>query len=440
MGRAAIRLMAIAMLALLPGLANADDDVMVFGQDTYATGQTTTLDVASPRSAFVSGFTASLDGPVTKDAHIAGGHVSVDAPVSGDLYAAGAWVSIDDAVGGDISASGYSVSLDKNAAVGGNTRIAARSIEIDAPLSGSFLAVAGTLTINTVITGDVMLTVNKLTFGPDAKIDGNLVYVGPQSIEIPESVIPADRVTHQKIAGAALSSLAQFTAAGQTLHDIRENGALKTAAEVAGGKEAATLAVDEMRGGHSQGFWALLAGFLISLIAYLVIAAIFFAYVPGRTETVRARLVEKPFASLGYGFVSLSMLIGSIPVAAMTIIGIVFIPFLALFAFAACMLAYLVAAYALSWWALSSIKPLTPSLINKLLATAAGIVLLSLTHYLWFFGWIINIAVVLIGLGAMTALCGHTMLAKRAEKKEAEEPASIATAPQTDTPEEPKTP
>ncbi|TNB48161.1 hypothetical protein FF124_07420 [Martelella lutilitoris] len=410
-----IRLAAAAVLALLPATALADDDLMVFGGDTYVSGQTANLDTDSGRSAFVSGFSASIDAAVTKDAHIAGGHVSVDAPVSGDLYAAGFWIAIDGPVGGDLSASGYSVSLEKNATIGGNSRIAARTIEIDADLAGSLLAVAQDITINTEITGDVMLAVDNLTFGPNAKIDGLLSYVGPQDIEIPESVISADRVTHRRIAGAALSSLAQMTAAGEALHDLRENGAVRTAAEIAAGKEVVKVAGEKTFGHDDDNVWALLAGFLVTLIAYVIVAAIFFNFAPARTETIRVRLMAKPFASLCYGFLALSMLVGAVPVAAITIVGIVLIPFVILLIVAACILSYLVAAYAFAWGILSKIKPISPSLTNKLLATAAGIVLLSLTHYLWFFGWIINLAVVLIGLGAIAAVCGKGMMARREE-------------------------
>nr|WP_272210415.1 hypothetical protein [Marinicella sp. W31]MDC2876296.1 hypothetical protein [Marinicella sp. W31] len=208
------RLVIAGVLALSPAAAFADDDVMVFGDDTYVSGQTTNLDTDSPRSAFVSGFSASINGPVAKDAHIAGGHVSVDAPVAGDLYAAGFWVAIDGSIGGDLSASGYSVSLEKNASIGGNSRVSARSIEVDAPMSGSFLAVAQKIAINAPITGDVMIGITELTFGPDARIDGTLTYVGPKSIEIPENVISPDRVIHRQFAGTALSTLAQMSAAG----------------------------------------------------------------------------------------------------------------------------------------------------------------------------------------------------------------------------------
>nr|WP_272210416.1 hypothetical protein [Marinicella sp. W31]MDC2876297.1 hypothetical protein [Marinicella sp. W31] len=199
---------------------------------------------------------------------------------------------------------------------------------------------------------------------------------------------------------------------------------VRTTAEGVATKAAVNVAKNQLLGGDDAGFWALLAGLLVTLIIYLVIVAIFLAYVPGRTEAVRARLAAKPFSSLCLGFLFLSMLVGAVPVAAVTVVGIVFIPFILLAIFAACVLAYLVATYTMAWAVLSRIKPIVPSLLNKLLATAAGLVLLSLTHYLWFFGWIINLAVVLFGLGAIAAVCAKTMLARR-EGDAAEEAATL---------------
>lgn len=413
MAHKAIGLAAAMVMTLLPGMVMADDDFTVFGGDTYASGQTPTLDEPSPRSAFVSGFSPSIDASVARDAHVAGGHVSIDAPISGDLYAAGFWISVDGPVGGDITASGYSVSLDRNVTVGGNSRIAARSIEIDGDLSGSLLAVAQNVTINGEISGDVLVAIDHLTFGPDARINGNLVYVGPRTADIPASVIDPGRVVHKKIAGQALSTLAQLTAVGEALHELRENGALRTAAEVAAGKKAVEITAGMIADHHQQTFWSQLADFITTLVINLVVVALFFWLAPKRTEFSRARLQARPFASLGYGFLALSMLIGAIPVAAVTIVGIVLIPFLILLAVIACYLAYLLATYALAWWAFTAIRPVAPTMVNRLLATAVGLALFSLLHYVPYIGWIANVAIMLTGLGAISALCGHHMLARR---------------------------
>lgn len=417
------------------------DGTMVFGGDTYASGKTTTLDQPSPRSAFVSGLSATLDGPVKKDAHLAGGHVTVDAAIAGDLYTAGAWVIIDNTVGGDVSAAGYSVSLNSSAAVGGNARIAASEIDVNAPVSGSLLAAAGEIAINAEISGDVMLTAEDITFGPNARINGTLTYVSPSAIEIPSSVIAPDKVKHKRLTRAALATLARMTIAGEFLQDMDENGnfsdAAKSAAKTAAEKEALSVANNQLRDGDRESFGGLLAGFLVTLACLLLITALLLASMPERLEKTRKRLVSRPFSSLGYGFVALSALIGAVPVSAMTIIGLPLVPFFMLIVVIAWIMAYITATYALAWRVVLAIKPMSPTLINRLLATAAGFVLLSLTHYLWFFGWIINLLVVLAGLGAIATTCGKRMIERsvRGDDASAESGPSGQDTPETKKPD-----
>ena len=422
-------LAATLLIALLPATALADG-TMVFGGDTYASGKTTTLDQPSPRSAFVSGLSATLDGPVTKDAHLAGGHVTVDAAVAGDLYTAGAWVIIDNTVGGDVSAAGYSVSLNSSAAVGGNARIAASEIDVNAPVSGSLLAAASEITINAEISGDVMLTAEDITFGPDARINGTLNYVSPSAIEIPSNVIAPDKVQHKRLTRAALATLARMTIAGEFLQDMDENGNFSDAAKSA--------ANNQLRDDDRGNFGSLLVGFLVTLACLLLITALLLTSMPECLEKTRKRLVSRPFSSLGYGFVALSALIGAVPVSAMTIIGLPLVPFFILIVVIAWIMAYITATYALAWKAVLAIKPMSPTLINRLLATAAGFVLLSLTHYLWFFGWIINLLVVLVGLGAVATTCGKRMIERsvRGDDASAESEPSGQDTPETKTPDD----
>ncbi|WP_180898472.1 bactofilin family protein [Martelella soudanensis] len=394
------------VLVLACTAAMADDDkIMVFGGDTYASGTTTVLNQDSPRNAFVAGATARLDGSVGRDALLAGARVRSNASVNGDLYAAGFSVKIDGTVAGDLSAAGADIEIGPGAAVSGNARLAGGSVEINAPIAGSLLVGTGDLTLNAAVSGDVRIMGDDIAFGPDATVGGTLTYYAPDEVTIPTSVIAADKVTYHKL----------------TPHAAVE-------------QEDETEVVSDT---------TVVASFISMLVFMLALAAVFLLLAPQRTETARARLIARPFASLGYGFVALSTLIGAVPVALMTIIAIPLIPFVVLATVVGWTFAYLLAVYALSWWVVTSIRPLSPSLVNRLLAIAGGLVLMSLLHYLPFFGWIANIVVVLLGFGAMAALCGHSMLARR-ERRNAEvietpppQPPEAVTSDPVNPPDEP---
>ena len=398
---------AFAVLTLGSAAAMADDDkIMVFGGDTYASGTTTVLNQDSPRNAFVAGATARLDGSVGRDALLAGARVRSNASVNGDLYAAGFSVKIDGTVAGDLSAAGADIEIGPRAAVSGNARLAAGSVEINAPIAGSLLVGSGDLTLNAAVSGDVRIMGDDIAFGPDATIGGTLTYYAPDEVAIPESVIAADKVTYRKLTP-------------------------KPASEEAPEPEVVSDTT-------------VVASFISMLVFMLALATVFLLLAPQRTEAARARLITRPFASLGYGFVALSTLFGAVPLALMTLIAIPLIPFIILATVALWTLAYLLAVYALSWWLVTSIRPLKPSLVNRLLAIAGGLVLMSLLHYLPFFGWIANIIVVLLGFGAMAALCGQGMLARRAARRKADvvetpppHPPAAAAADPTDPPDEP---
>lgn len=402
------RILATAWMVLTLGSAAAmadDDKIMVFGGDTYASGTTTVLNQDSPRSAFVSGLTARLDGAVGRDALLAGARVRSNASVNGDLYAAGFSVRIDGTVAGDLSAAGADIEVGPDAAVSGNARLAGGSVAINAPIAGSLLVGSGDLTLNASVSGDVRIMGDDIVFGPDATIGGTLTYYAPDEVAIPDTVIAADKVTFHKLT-----------------------------------HEAAPAEEDEI---EIVSDTTVVASFISMLVFMLALATVFLVLAPQRTEAARTRLITRPFASLGYGFVALSTLFGAVPLALMTIIAIPLIPFIILATVVGWTFAYLLAVYALSWWLVTSIKPLKPSLVNRLLAIAGGLVLMSLLHYLPFFGWIANIVVVLLGFGAMAALCGHGMLARR-ERRKADvietpppHPPAAATPDPTDPPDEP---
>ncbi|AJY46136.1 hypothetical protein TM49_11345 [Martelella endophytica] len=389
--------MLLAALLFAAPAALADDDTFVFGGDTYASGATPSLRQDSPRSAFLSGFSVTLDGAVTRNAHLAGARVRADGPVSGDLYAAGFSVDVDGAVAGDVSIAGANIEIGESASIGGNARLFGGTVEVDAPITGSLLAAAGNLTLNAPISGDAMFAGDEISFGPDATIGGTLTYSAPEEIDIPESVISPEKVTFHKLTPSVTETTDE---------------------------DEALVSSDTVK----------VTGYITTLVFMLALAAFFLTFTPTRVEAMRARLMTRPLASLGYGFLALSMLIGAVPVALLTLVAIPLIPFVVLATVIAWTLAYLLAVFALSWWVVTKIRPMRASLLNMLLATAAGLVLMSLLHYLPFFGWIANMAVVLIGLGAMAAICGKGLQERRLRRT------APPAAPVPATPSEPAEP
>ena len=234
----------------------------------------------------------------------------------GDLYAAGASVSVDGKVGRDLTASGFTVRLRKGANVAGNARIAGGSVRILAPIEGSLVVTAGRLEINAPVSGDASLTAAEISFGDDAKINGNLSYSAPSRIAIPASVIDPEKVTFTQITRP------------EAFKGLRE--------------------------GFGEGwspwpsFFAILFAFVLSIVFLTLIGAVLLAVIPGTVEAARERASNRAGMSLLAGFFGLAMLIGLVPVSGMTIIGIPFIPIAVLLIAAVWIVSYLLGVYAIS--------------------------------------------------------------------------------------------
>ena len=341
--------------------------------DTYISGSNVKQSMHSPRDLFASGFSVIVDGKVTEDAHIAGFDVEVERSIGKNLYVAGARVSIEGAVGEDLTAAGYKVRLKHEALVGGNTRIAAGNLIIDAPLSGNLIVASSDVALNATIAGDVKITASRISFGENAKIRGYLTYSAPEKIEIPASVVDKDRVEFKPLSSSTL------------LDDLIEQA------------------------DQTESFlWISLAGlvamFVISFLFFILVSAAFLSFKPALVERLRNDINGGLGSSLLAGIIGLSILLGLIPVAMMTIVGLLLIPIILIVGIGFWILGYLLGTYAVFWRIANSIGVRSDSVPAKLMIVAVGIVSLALVKFIPLIGWLVNLIVLLLGLGAINKL------------------------------------
>lgn len=363
---------AFIALSLFSVTATAEQKIRSIGGDVFVSGSSPSLSVDAPRDAFSAGMSPVVDATVLGDLHIAGFDVNTKGKIGQDLYAVGASIDIDSQITNDATIAGFSVHLTDRASVGGNVRIAAGTANIESPVSGSLAASAGELKINALVTGDAHLVAGDISFGKDARINGQLRYSAPEKIDIPASVVSNDRVQFTRVTES------------EVMREVRKG-------------------VDETVPSMWPSSVAMIVGLLITLAFFLTIAALFMAFSPERVESLSQRISRSPGKALLFGFIGLATLIGFIPVSMITIIGIPLIPAVMLAIVVAWMLGYLLGAYAISVRVagVMEMSPQTPP--ARLLALAVGLVVIAMLNYIPIAGWILNFAVVLLGLGAMTA-------------------------------------
>ena len=208
-----------------------------------------------------------------------------------------------------------------------------------------------------------------LRLGPDAKIDGGLTYSAKEEIQIPASVVPAGRVQFEKAnVGDFLGEMDQ----ARRMPILPSNNAV-------------------------------LLGFLVTLLFFVILGAIALGFFPNRLEQMRRSITNAFSQTALLGVIGLALLFGAIPVTALTIVGIPFVPIWLLAIVVVWIFAYALGAYAIAtrlWTGLGGSDD--ADVAARLAIFAAAIVAIALLNYIPFVGWVANYTLVLLGTGAMT--------------------------------------
>ena len=355
------------LVAASPSLAQ---ERLILGDDVYAAGSSVVLSEPAPRDVVMSGASVDVTARTGGDALLGGFNIDVEAPIGGDLYAAGFSVNVEQPIGEDLTAAGFNVRVRSGAVVGGNARLLGGSINLDGQVAGSVLAAGGSVRINSVIGGDVRVAARDLSFGPDARINGTLTYSAPEPIEIADNVIVAERVQYQKLDAPSASAM-----------------------------------IDGAVGEPLRGFWpsflGVTFGFIVTIAFLTLLAAALLTLIPVAVERVRRETATAPFRSLGLGVLSLGALIGLVPVAAITIIGIPLIPIVVLTIVAMWIVGYLLGIYVVAWRIAGGFRDLAPNNGTRLIVIVIGLVAAAVLNFIPFLGWLLNLALVLLGMGGI---------------------------------------
>lgn len=354
-------LLLAVVLPILP--AWGDDTKFTLGGDAYAAGQSSALDTPVAHDAFIAGFDARLGNRVGGDAHIAGFNVKVDQPVGGDLYAAGFSIDINQPVGGDVTAFGNSVTVDPEATIAGNARLSGARVTLSVPVSGAAMVSAETLTINAPISGDFEFFGNRIELGPDARMDGLVRLHAPNPIDLPPDVADPARVSYQKLETADYAGQAGSTASRVL-----------------------------------TGVWPIVWAAGLWWLSLVVLGALIIALMPQATAGFERRASTQPLRTLGLGIIGFSATAGLLPVAALTIVGIVLIPVIGILALVLCVCAYLVGVYLVALRASRSFLTIDTA-FKRVIVLVVGIVMAGLIGILPFLGWLISLALVAYGFG-----------------------------------------
>jgi cytoskeletal protein CcmA (bactofilin family) len=125
---------------------------------------------------YASGGQVVISGRVNGDLLVAGGRVSLSGTVSQDVRAAGGHVTITGNVGRNLTVAGGNIELAPSAAVRGGLVAAGGNVDLSAPIGGAAKAAARTLILSNRLGGDIDAAVGTLRITSGADIQGNVSY------------------------------------------------------------------------------------------------------------------------------------------------------------------------------------------------------------------------------------------------------------------------
>lgn len=359
------------MFLALPALAADQNDgsAWLFGGDAYMAGRSVLLSGETANDAFLAGDTVTARADIGGSAHMAGRTVTLQGRVGDNFYGAGMTVAIEAPVAGNVTVTGNTVTI--NEPVSGNLRASGGTVEIAAPVAGSAVLAGGSVTLNGVVSGDLAVASEDPVWGDAARVEGDVhIYTDtPDAISVPERVAPAGRVI--------VHETGQFD----------EHG---------------------MPGAERPSFLARLRGWLGGVLVIGVLGTILAAVAPQALADMRTRATGRPLWIGLIGFVGLSTLLGSVVLLAMTGFGIVLAPVSLLAAFLLGLAGYVIGAYALGVWAVRMSGRGAPSSTGaRAVAAFIGAAFAALLALIPWIGWLLVMAIVLVGAGALVAKVLH---------------------------------
>ncbi|UWR21838.1 hypothetical protein [Sulfitobacter sp. S190] len=359
----------VGLLALSQS-AGAETITTRTGEDTFINGAHVDQTISEAGDTFVGARSARIAGTSQGDLHVSGFDVTVTADASEDLYVMAATATVRGNVGEDLSVMGYSVRTEASSETKGNVRLLGSSVTVDGSAGGALTVTGRNVILNASIAGDVRILAQTLSFGPDAVVAGTLTYSTPDEVRVPQSVAADDRVFFEQVSSERVWE--EWEVIGE------EMPALPT-------------------------FASMFFGFIVSLLFFVALMAVLLSFMPARIAAMRRATAKAPGQTLLLGVLGLSVLIGMVPITALTIVGLPFTPIAILTIVAAWTLGYALGAYNVAmrvWTGFGGDDD--PVALMRLLIFAGAIACIALLNFIPFVGWVANYTLVLLGIGAMT--------------------------------------
>jgi hypothetical protein len=151
--------------------------------DVYAAGGTITVAGTINGSLLAAGGTINVSGNVSRDLMVGGGTISLTGKVGGSIRVAGGNLTINGPVEQDVVVTGGMVSIGSGGTIGRDLVLAGGTVTVAGAVGRRVQMAAGTVTLQSRVGGDVTGQVDHLKLD-GAQIGGNLDYTSNNQVDI----------------------------------------------------------------------------------------------------------------------------------------------------------------------------------------------------------------------------------------------------------------
>jgi cytoskeletal protein CcmA (bactofilin family) len=324
----------------------------VVNGDYFAFGGNVEISGTINGDLYASGGQVVIDGTVNGDVLVAGGRVSLSGTVSQDVRAAGGQVTISGNVGRNLTVAGGQVELASSSVLGGGLVAAGGNVDLSAPLTGAVKVAAGTLIVTNRVGGNLDAAVGTLRIASRADIQGDVNYWSGREASVSEGA----RIRGKIVRNVPPERPRLFPGA----------------------------------------FFAWLWFVSINFISTLILGLLSVRFLPSFHQSVVTTLSERPWTSLGIGFVAAIVL----PVVGILLLAtVVAIPIAIILLTAFCIMLYWARIYAIGRigeFILARLRPAS----SRAFAFVLGLFVYYLLAIIPVIGWLVVPVVMLFGFGA----------------------------------------
>lgn len=331
----------------------------IIDEDLYLSGGTVIINGTVNGDVWIAGRSVIIKGRIGNGVFAAGRELTILGDVGGGIKAAGETLIIGGNVGKDLMLAGNKITIEKKASIGGDFFFGAKEASIEGNLEGNIIGGSRNITITNGIMGNVKLYTKFLTLTQTAKIKGDLTYISENEANVQSGA---------QVGGVTLRHIPEFR--------------------------------EKIKKVFPFFFFLGIVGKLVSFFMALIVGLIIILLIPERLQLMADSIQKKPGLSAGWGALALFATPIGITVAFATLVGIplsVIVLFL-----------YLISIYIsqipVSLFVGRSILPQSKDRVSKAFLFGAfvlGLFILSLLSFIPIFGYIVSLAIILFGFGAM---------------------------------------